>query len=260
MAEKESSSKQWSDPKDFGLPFVEVSPLASLKTKVKPVAQEVPLVSPEAVKKATLVALEKKIEPQPSRPVLPPSASSSDAPKKSKVWVWIVVLILIAAVSTSVWQLKLNETLVGVFESQQTEELPKPIPVKESNSVIAPATNAMDTLLAQDSAQISSTELPANSTNSGTSIATSSKLVRVQNKEPNTRFFLVIGSFGSEEETMRFIQKVGNKFPEYYLVYPFEKNPNYRLAMGAYTNWNEASAKLAELKASSTNSYWILTY
>ena len=59
---------------------------------------------------------------------------------------------------------------------------------------------------------------------------------------------------------MRFIQKIGNKFPEYYLVYPFDKNPNYRLAMGSYTNLNEASIKLTALKAESANSYWILNY
>jgi hypothetical protein len=70
----------------------------------------------------------------------------------------------------------------------------------------------------------------------------------------------VIGSFGTEEETDRFIQKTGNKFAEYQLIYPYEGSTNYRLAAGSFSSWSEASNKLNELKAQQSNGYWILKY
>ena len=91
-------------------------------------------------------------------------------------------------------------------------------------------------------------------------IATSPKIIRIDKRESYRRFFLVIGSFGSEEETVRYIQRPENKFSEYYLVLPFEENSNYRLAIGAYRNWDEASAKLTEMKAQNAKGYWILNY
>ncbi len=260
MAEKDSSPKQWSDPKDFGLPFVEVSPLGSSKTKVKSIAPEVPLASPQPDKKPALATEERKIEPKPTRPVVSPSIPSKEVPKKTKAWVWVVVVILIAAVSTIVWQLMVNETFVNGLEVNQTEKPALPAPTKEVNKIVSPTTNAVDSMSVQDSTLLSSPESSTGTVNSGTSIATNSKLIRIENKDSNARFFIVIGSFGSEDEAMRFIQKIGNKFPEYYLVYPFDKNPNYRLAIGSYTNLNEASIKLTALKAESANSYWILNY
>lgn len=255
MAEKESNSKQWSDPKDFGLPFVEVSPLVSSKTKVKSITPEVPLPSPEPTKKPSLPTEERKMELKPTKPVVSIPTPSVEVPKKSKAWVWVVVVILIAAVSTSVWQL-----MVTGSEGNQTENTVKPAPDQGANEVVAPAVNPNDSSTVEDSTQLSTPELATGAVNSGTSIATTSKLIRIESKAANARFFLVIGSFGSEEETMRFIQKIGNKFPEYYLVYPFEKNPNYRLAIGSFTNFNDASTKLSALKAESANSYWILNY
>jgi hypothetical protein len=260
MVEKDSSPKQWSDPKDFGLPFVEISPLVSSKTKVKSISPEVPLASLEPTKKPSLVAEERKIEPQPNKPVVSIPNPSKEVPKKSKAWVWVVVVILIAAISTIVWQLMVNETFINGLEGNQTETRALPLTAKEVNEFVSPTTNSVDSVPVQDSTLLSSPESSTGTVNSGTSIATPSKLIRIESKGANARFFIVVGSFGSEDEAMRFIQKIGNKFPEYYLVYPFDKNPNYRLAMGSYTNLNEASIKLAALKSESANSYWILNY
>jgi cell division protein FtsN len=119
---------------------------------------------------------------------------------------------------------------------------------------------AVDSLPVQDTTGSAISELPAVATTSGTSIATKPKITRLTQKEGKTRYFLVIGSFGTEEETDRFIQKTGNKFAEYQLIYPYEGSTNYRLAVGVFNSWNEASNKLNELKAQQSNGYWILKF
>ncbi|MDA0315162.1 MAG: SPOR domain-containing protein [Bacteroidetes bacterium] len=260
MAEKESNPKQWSDPKDFGLPFVDISPLSELKSKAKEAKVTEPTLSLELPKTASVVAEEKKQETKPSRPVAALTPAEKNKKKKSKTWVWVLLFAFIAAVSIIVFQLKIiyapiegNENLV--VNPPITPITPKPL----VDSALLAQTNA-DSLPIKDSTLISNSELSSASANSGISIAINPKITRVDQKEGKTRYFLVVGSFGSEEETARYIQKVGNKFSEYYLVYPYGQNPYYRLAIGAYGTSKEASIKLTEMKAQNANRYWILNY
>jgi hypothetical protein len=44
------------------------------------------------------------------------------------------------------------------------------------------------------------------------------------------------------------------------MIYPYEGSINYRLAVGSFNSWNEASNKLTELKAQQSNGYWILKF
>ena len=122
------------------------------------------------------------------------------------------------------------------------------------------AKSNLDSLPNQDSSVNSDFELNSTSTNSGTSIATNPRVKRVEQKEGSIRYYLVVGSFASEQETARHIQNLGDKFTEYYLVYPYKKNQNYRLAIGSYSTWKEASAKLKEMNAQDSTGYWILNY
>ena len=168
-----------------------------------------------------------------------------------------VVFAFIGAVSVIVFQLKINqEPLEGDVEVPVTP----PITALPQPQVDSSALAAVDSLPVQDTTGSAISELPAVATTSGTSIATKPKITRLTQKEGKTRYFLVIGSFGTEEETDRFIQKTGNKFAEYQLIYPYEGSTNYRLAVGVFNSWNEASNKLNELKAQQSNGYWILKF
>lgn len=258
MAEKESNPKQWSDPKDFGLPFVEISPLSKSKSKAKEPKVSAPVPVEEQPKTLPVASEEKKKETKPSRPVEAPKPSVKNEKNKSKTWVWVVVFAFIGAVSVIVFQLKINQEPLG--GDVEVPVAPPITSVPQKSQVDSSTLAAVDSLPAQDSFGMTISELPAVSTSSGTSIATKSKITRVTQKEGKTRYFLVIGSFGTEEETDRFIQKTGNKFPEYQLIYPYEGSTNYRLAVDAFNSWNEASTKLTELKAQQSNGYWILKF
>lgn len=258
MAEKESNPKQWSDPKDFGLPFVEISPLSKSKSKAKETKISAPAPVEELPKAPPVATVEKKKETKPSRPVEAPKPSVKNDKKQSKTWVWVVVFAFIGAVSVIVFQLKINQQpLEGEVE---VPVIPPITAVPQKTQVDSSALVAVDSLSAQDSTGITISELPTVTTTSGTSIATKPKITRITQKEARTKYFLVVGSFGTEEETNRFIQKIGNKFTEYQLIYPYEGSANYRLAVGSFNSWNEASAKLTELKAQQSNGYWILKF
>jgi hypothetical protein len=258
MAEKESNPKQWSDPKDFGLPFVEISPLSKSKSKAKETKVSEPAPLEELPKTPPVDIVEKKKETKPSRPVEAPKPPVKNVEKKSKTWVWVVVFAFIGAVSVIVFQLKINQ---GPIEGNVEVPVTPPITaLPQKPQVDSSALSAVDSLPAQDSTVITISELPTVSTTSGTSIATKPKITRITQKEGTTKYFLVVGSFATEEETDRFIQKMGNKFAEYQLIYPYEGSANYRLAAGSFNSWNEASTKLTELKAQQSNGYWILKF
>ena len=257
MAEKDSNPKQWSDPKDFGLPYVEVKPLSSVKSIPKAADQapsfDLPKTIPFAVE-------DKKVETNTSRGAVASTTAEKSEKKKVKTWVWVVVIAIIAAITSIIIQLNSTQKPVSEQEILVAGPLDTAALSKHFEDSFKLAKSNLDSLANQDSSGISDFDLTSTSTNSGTSIATIPVVKRVEQKEGNPRYYLVIGSFASEQETARYIQNSGLEFSEYYLVYPFKKNQNYRLAIGSYSTWKEASVKLKEMNAQDSTDYWILNY
>jgi hypothetical protein len=264
MAEKESSSKQWSDPKDFGLPFVEITPLSSGKTKAK--AKEIqpepvlPVAQPPKVE--TAPKQEKKKETKPTKPISPPQAPTSKK-SGSKTWVWVVVFVFIGAISLIVWQLQSGSFLSSDFEDQANKELSQDLP--EEKKAIAEVTPvpALDSLAKRDSlAAIGVTTNLATTSKSGTTIASNSKvnLISITSKGEKKRFFLVIASLPKETLIQDFASKMTMKPAEMYLITPYADSPNYRLAIGKFDSWNAASEELTKVKGQFAADLWILNY
>lgn len=256
MAEKDSNSKQWSDPKDFGLPYIEVKPLSSVKSNTKEPEQPFS----ESPKTTPFTDKVKKRETITSRSAVASTSATKSEKKKVKTWVWVVVFAILAAVTVIIIQLNSTQKTVSEQEILVAGPLDTAVLSNQFEDSFKLAKSNLDSLANQDSSRISAFDLTSISTNSGTSIATNPKVKRVEQKEGITRYYLVVGSFASEQETARYIQKSGDKFSEYFLVYPFKKNQNYRLAIGSYSTWKEASAKLKEMKAQDSTGYWILNY
>jgi hypothetical protein len=257
MAEKDSNPKQWSDPKDFGLPYVEVSPLSSLKSNAKAPDQDPSVDLPQT---SSLPIEDKKKDTKTSRPAVASTSGVNGEKKKAKTWVWVALFAIILAVTAIIIQLKNSQEAVVENENLVVAPLDTATLSKHFEDSYKLAKSNLDSLSNQDSTVNSDFELNSTSTNSGTSIATNPKVKRVKQKEESIRYYLVVGSFASEQETARYIQNSGDKFTEFYLVYPFKKNQNYRLAIGSYSTWKEASAKLKEMNAQDSTGYWILNY
>ena len=119
MAAKDSENKQWTDPKDYGLPYVEITPLrvkSIVKSKVTEKASdpvekkliantlntEVPKVKSEVKQPAPSTKAEKKSEPTKT-----PSLAKKEK-KSSPAWVWMVLVLAVALVSFIIWQLQIQ--------------------------------------------------------------------------------------------------------------------------------------------------------
>jgi hypothetical protein len=257
MAEKDSNPKQWPDPKDFGLPYVEVKPLSSVNSNSKTTDQAPSFESP---KTSSFTDKDKKRETKTNRLADASTTPAKSEKKKAKTWVWVVLFASILAVTAIIIQLKNSQEAVVENENLVVAPLDTATLSKHFEDSYKLAKSNLDSLPNQDSSANSDFELNSTSINSGTSIATNPKVKRVEQKEGSIRYYLVVGSFASEQETARYIQNSGDKFTEFYLVYPFKKNQNYRLAIGSYSTWKEASAKLKEMNAQDSTGYWILNY
>lgn len=264
MAEKESSSKQWSDPKDFGLPFVEITPLPTGKTKakVKETQTEVAVSVVESPKVEVAPKQETTRESKQTRPLSPPKAPSATK-SGSKAWVWVVVFVLIGAVSVIVWQLQSGAFLGSGSINQVDKVSSESISQIQKKPLDQVASLSSDSLARADSLVGTGVDSDlATAANSGTTIASTSSInfLPITSKGEKKRFFLVIASLPNEPLIKDFAAKMTLRPAELYLITPYTDSPNYRLAIAKFDSWNAASAELAKVKAQYGSDLWILNY
>lgn len=271
MADKDSEKKQWTDPKDYGLPFVEITPI---RAKAKPVVVAAPKIvsepevqleatAPLAVKPTTKpVSKEKK----PEKQIQAPQINRPIESKKSSTWVWAVVLIGLGIVSVIVWQIqsKLNSSSPE-NSSEKTEN-----PVVENQPVITQAapestpSEQNQTVINQDSITSINNSNPniSKPVETGTTIANtvSGNLIRIESKAEKARYFIVISSLPNEQLALDIATRFSGKSPELYLITPYETSPNYRIAIGKFDSWKAASDEVARIKSQYSEDLWILNY
>jgi hypothetical protein len=253
MATKDSTPREWPDPTDFGLPFVEITPLSAVKpsAKLEQTASEVKLPKKETAPKPTK---KEQKEVKPSRPIVSPASTPKANKPRSQAWVGVVIFGFLALISVIIWQLQSGSFMIS--ESKDEQSTVSPIILAESN--ILPT---VDTTLGKLNGVVDSIALPAASI-SGTTIAQQPQetLIRINSKEAKPRFFIIIGSFGSEEESLGFIDKMQGEFQNYFLIAPYADSKNFRLAIGKYVSWKEASSELERIKLVYPKDLWILNY
>jgi len=254
MASNDSNSKQWPDPKDFGLPFVEISPLSKAKTPKAATTISTPLETPAPtkVKVDSMKKVDQKKEVKKDRPLDPPKVAS----KKSNTWVWVVVFLGLAAISVIVWQLQSDSTVR--LETAVPEEIvvaAAEVPAFEAQTRVDSVSDTLS--LATVAPQTPLIE----ETSEAVPIATATfNLIPITFKGEKKRFFLVIASFPKESTIQEFIQQLPSKPENLYLISPYETSPNYRLAVGMFDNWTAASVELEKFKSQFTYDLWILNY
>lgn len=253
MSTKDSTPREWPDPTDFGLPFVEITPLSSFKPspKVEVAAPAKPLPKQEDAPKSPK---KEGKETKAPRPITPNSSATSVKKSTSSTWIVVVIFAFLAVVSVIVWQLQAEGDRLP--EAKKEQPSIAPLAIVESNTLTPIDTTQVPIASGKDSTSLGA------ASNSGTTIASQSpgSLIRINSKEAKRRFFIIIGSFVSEEEALKYIENLQVKFPEYHLISPYAENKNFRLAIGKYASWNEASTELARIKSAYPNDLWILNY
>lgn len=275
MADKDSEKKQWTDPKDYGLPFVEITPI---RVKAKPVVEEVTKVisDPEVQQEATVPheveptsqpgSEEKKKERKPEKQVQTPPVNRPIEPKKSTSWVWAAVLIGLGIVSVIIWQIQSQldssspensvektEKLIAENQPITTQESPESTPSEQNQ----PAVN-------QDSITSINNSNPniSKPVETGTTIANrvTGNLIRIESKAERPQYFIIVGSLPSEKLAIEEATVYFGRTSDVYLIMPYEGVSNYRLAIGKFGSFKTAAEELEKIKSQYSEALWILKY
>jgi hypothetical protein len=277
MSAKDSEKQQWPDPKDYGLPFVEITP-------IRPKAEE-PVVE-KGLSKA-----EKKSESRPE-PVLPaveqpvsssiqtekqeekkPETKSKVAPtpaplpqKKSNSWAWAAILIGLGIVSVLVWQILSQSNSESSDSLAQKTEI---TPVEPPASAVekAPESTPSD----QNQAVVNQDSItPINNSNpniskpaqTGTTIANTAvgNLIRITSKAERPQYFIIVGSLPNEKLAEEEASQYFGKAAEVYLISPYDGGSNFRLAIAKFGSFRLASEELDRIKSNYSEELWILKY
>ena len=278
MSAKDSDKKQWSDPKDYGLPFVEITPLRpkALTEEVSSADESMPPVpTAEAIIPVLPVVSELEIQPaQPveesasiaGQPTKAPAASKQGEEEKSSSWVWAVILIGLGIVAMIVWQIMASTNTTEVVAPIQIPENPVEQPVVITAELTADSTAADQNQPAEnqdsiDPVVISNPNIPKPA-ETGTTIANtaSGNLIRVESKTERPQYFIIVGSLPNEKLALEEATQYYGKSAELYLIAPHDGGRNYRLALSKFGSFKLASEKLEEIKSQYKEELWILKY
>ena len=275
MANKDSEKKQWTDPKDYGLPFVEITPI---QAKAKAVQSEAPstkrkqefsasslphmeVESPAQIE-VPVLAEEKKAEKSTSIPT--PKLPVEN--KKSSTWIWAVVLIGLGLVSVIVWQIQSqfdavkSDVVLAQPEDQVEVATPDLVPVEVDST----ASDQIQAVIGQDSIPSTSNSTPniSKPVETGTTIATtaSGNLIKIESKAERPQYFIIVGSLPNEKLASDEAKGYFGRSSTIYLILPYDEVTNYRLAIGKFGSFKAASEELEKIKSQYSEALWILKY
>lgn len=269
MSAKDTDTREWSDPKDYGLPFVEITPIKVQSNSTKDKSE---------VTKEAPVSTKKKVEKLSKEPISnTDNQPTADAPKakekpvikiqekpKSNTWVWLVILFATALLVVIIWQLQKSdkEAVQEEISTQQPEEKSgEQSLVTDSESTLSDQTSST---VNQDSITAINNSNPnlSKPAETGTTIANTVKgnLIRIDSKAEKVRYFIVAASLPNEQLALEIAENFAGKSPERYLIYPYEASPNYRVAIGKFDTWKAAADEVARIKSQYSEDLWILNY
>ncbi|MFC3414790.1 SPOR domain-containing protein [Algoriphagus hitonicola] len=285
MADKKSHTSQWLDPKDYGLPYVEVKPLAD--------AVGLPSISEETESKeaegedlsaaALRAKMAQTVKPKVSHELLEeeddfpqkepiqekiketPKDAPVKEPKKKSNWAIYAVFIGILLISAVVWQLMKEDTAdPRPIENNLAENSSEAEPSPGKNDANTSLNEEEEGVVNQDSSIQESSPVVESAPieESGTTIEQSAvdSLIRVDSKATRPQYFIVVGSLPNERLAIEESSQYYDRVNELFLILPYEDVPNYRLAIGRFNSFTQANNQLEQIKDQYTEALWILKY
>lgn len=276
MATKDSDKNQWTDPKDYGLPFVEIIPiraksipveevvaLPNLVTEVEPKVE--PSIPDEIEEKTDSILAETPISVK-EKTVAPKPVSPIEPAKKPTSWVWLVLVLGLAIVAFIIWQIQSQSTSPAKVEQPAISEESSGVETSETISIEPESTTANQSQAAinQDSIQVINNSNPniSKPAETGTTIANvaTGNLIRVESKAERPQYFIIVGSLPNEKLAIEEANQYFSKSSEIYLISPEEGSRNYRLALSKFGSFRLAAEELEQIKSQYTEELWILKY
>ncbi len=278
MSLENNSKKQWTDPKDYGLPVVEIKPIHSISSS-KPILEEPkpevispaiekeivpnPIVQSIIAEKSEEVETSKKTKPSPASKPVP--QKEIPVKKESKSWIGIVAVLALVLVSVIIWQMTTSnqvseESIPPVAEEAQVDPI-----LEEENSNVNESKEEETQVTENQITEVetaSSETTPIQKPETGTTIdrTVAGTLIRVESKAERPTYYIIVGSLPSERLALEEAPVYQNRVPSVYLISPYDDNTNYRLAIGSFGSFTKANEELERIKADYTEALWILKY
>lgn len=264
MTGKTTDNKNWTDPKDYGLPYVEVVPLAQAGAPKKE-AEIIAPIDVNEVKKRTIQSVKPSLV-ETEKVSRPNQILQKEEQKKSNnSWIWIAAILAMAVVIVIIWQM--NKSVVSVQDSEElVAESIEGLAAEENDAVSLNSIPSEETQLTDSQYTISdsltSVSPVSESAQTGTTIASevSGTLVRVEERADRPQFYIIVGSLPNEALALKEAEKYKNRAKTIYLITPYEDITNYRLAIGTSRGWTAINEELARVKDQYTEDLWILKY
>lgn len=276
MALTTSDNSQWTDPKDYGLPFAEITPLkpvqVSKENKNEPVKEEVnqkpgpvdEVIRQEAERVPAENFPELKIEPERYAPI-PREVKEVPEKKSSNSWVWIAAFLTFIILGVIIFQIQKGRSDNPTENAAEAESA---VIENNQNQVVEELINTPAQEIQTPENQqnitdsISNQIQPSQTPQTGTTIESkqTGTLVRIESKKERPQYFIVVGSLPSEALAVEEAALYYDRAPTLFLILPYDEVTNYRLAIGAFGSFSSATAELERSKGLYTEALWILKY
>lgn len=256
----DTDNHQWSDPKDYGLPYVIVTPIAE-SIQAESVEEIAKPIDVKNVKKQTIQSIQvKSIEhPIPTKPIETPEVK-----KSSSSWIWIAALLALAVVLVIIWQMNSavsnDDSKPVVAESVEAVASMENDQVAENSNPLEEIQTVEDQVAIDES--LTSAESITPTPQSGTTIDHKAigNLVRVTEKGARPTFYIIVGSLPSEAMALSEAPQYYDRSETIYLIMPYGDSKNYRLAIDQSIGFTAMTEELARVKDQYKEELWILKY
>lgn len=255
MAEENNMKISDTEEKDYGFPFVEVTPLKTKSSKKVEENHE----EPEHVETAAPVPVPDSVSPHHvDKGLIRPSTQKER--KKSQLPLLLslifLVVIILGAMAYFLYYLpnedqKYQETLATVTEVENPPVLTEDEPVEE-------AIEAEEGGQEIEQELVETVETPvvaAPVVSSGNAVIT-----KVTSRESSPFYYIIVSSSPSENVAEEEAQKLVAKGLSAWIIYPYGETRNFRVSIGRFAAYRDATAALENAKANFDDSIWILKY
>lgn len=253
MTEKDNDSNSNIDDKDYGFPFVEVTPILS---------------SEISKKKETIDATEEKNDAleiaNPIIPQIPKSPESTikiksekKAPRKTKsqlpllLSLVFLIVIILGSIAYFLYYLPESDANLETNIPTVSEEL-----MAEKSEV--DETENLETEMEEfDNAAETESEAPVDASVPDVIAA---EIIIVDRRGEIPLYNLIVASSPNERIARTEAQKIIDKGRNAWIIFPFGNTNNYRISVGRYEDLESATKALETAKVELNESSWILKY
>jgi hypothetical protein len=252
MAEENKEKFSVQNESDYGFPFVEITPLmAKEKKKIEPEFTE-------------SIDLKKPKEPENTIPKIDRQIVSHSPSQKKKrnqlplqISLIFLILVVLSAMVYFLYFIPESEMERKNYSDTERNEM---IEEREDN-LTENIVDVMDAFLEseieliKEEIIIESVSLEPSAT-----VATGVNVYRITQRDASFPYFLIVSSTTSEKMALDQAEILKQKSNNLWIIYPYEDNTNYRLSIGRFSSFGEASKAMEKSKADFGESIWILKY